>query len=68
MHPVMLLPDHADTSELRKALWRHRIGHRITDEADGQLLWIADFSQTSAGDGLDDCDKRGGVCSDRGVR
>ncbi|MFJ5539585.1 rhomboid family intramembrane serine protease [Vreelandella titanicae] len=45
MHPVMLLPDHADTSELRQALWRHRIGHRITDEADGQLLWIADPRQ-----------------------
>ncbi|EHJ92170.1 Rhomboid protease glpG [Vreelandella boliviensis LC1] len=41
----MLLPDHADTSELRQALWRHRIGHRITDEADGQLLWIADPRQ-----------------------
>ena len=45
MHPVMLLPDHVDTSELRQALWRHRIGHRITDEADGQLLWIADPRQ-----------------------
>lgn len=45
MHPVMLLPDHADTSELRQALWRYRIGHRITDEADGQLLWIADPRQ-----------------------
>lgn len=45
MHPVMLLPDHADTSELRQALWRHRIGHRITDEVDGQLLWIADPRQ-----------------------
>lgn len=45
MHPVMLLPDHADTSELRQALWRHRIGHSITDEADGQLLWIADPRQ-----------------------
>lgn len=45
MHPVMLLPDHADTSELRKALWRHRIGHRITDETDGQLLWVADPRQ-----------------------
>ncbi|WP_235039683.1 rhomboid family intramembrane serine protease [Vreelandella profundi] len=47
MHPVMLLPDHADTSELRQALWRHRIGHRITNEADGQLLWIADPRQQS---------------------
>ncbi|TVP42735.1 MAG: rhomboid family intramembrane serine protease [Halomonas sp.] len=45
MHPVMLLPDHADTSELRKALWHFRIGHRITDEADGQLIWIADPRQ-----------------------
>lgn len=45
MHPVMLLPDHTDTSELRQALWHHRIGHRITDEADGQLLWIADPRQ-----------------------
>jgi GlpG protein len=45
MHPVMLLPDHTDTSELRQALWRHRIGHRITEESDGQLLWIADPRQ-----------------------
>lgn len=48
MHPVMLLPDHVDTSELRQALWRHRIGHRITDETDGQLLWIADPRQLDA--------------------
>ncbi|TVU88564.1 rhomboid family intramembrane serine protease [Vreelandella titanicae] len=48
MHPVMLLPDHADTSKLRQALWRHRIGHRITDEADGQLLWVADPRQLDA--------------------
>ncbi|WP_346797780.1 rhomboid family intramembrane serine protease [Halomonas sp. Bachu 37] len=42
MHPVMLLPHGADTSELRQALWKYRIGHRITQETDGQLLWIAD--------------------------
>ncbi len=48
MHPVTLLPDGADTSELRQALWRHRIGHRITDETDGQLLWIADPRQLAA--------------------
>ncbi|MCP1317818.1 rhomboid protease N-terminal domain-containing protein, partial [Halomonas sp. 707B3] len=42
MHPVMLLPTGADTQTLRKALWHYRIGHRITDEADGQLLWVAD--------------------------
>lgn len=45
MHPVMLLPAGADTTELRKALWHYRIGHRITDEADGQLLWVADPRQ-----------------------
>lgn len=45
MHPVMLLPTGADTKELRKALWHYRIGHRITDEADGQLLWVADPRQ-----------------------
>jgi GlpG protein len=41
----MLLPTGADTQELRKALWHYRIGHRITDEADGQLLWVADPRQ-----------------------
>ena len=45
MHPVMLLPAGADTQALRKALWHYRIGHRITDEAEGQLLWVADPRQ-----------------------
>lgn len=45
MHPVMLLPIGADTQELRKALWHYRIGHRFTEEADGQLLWVADPRQ-----------------------
>ena len=45
MHPVMLLPSGADTQALRKALWHYRIGHRITDEAEGQLLWVADPRQ-----------------------
>lgn len=45
MHPVLLLPTGADTQELRKALWHYRIGHRITDETDGQLLWVADPRQ-----------------------
>lgn len=39
-----LAPD-ADTQALRKALWHYRIGHRITDEEDGQLLWVADPRQ-----------------------
>lgn len=45
MHPVMLLPPGADTQALRKALWHYRIGHLITDEAEGQLLWVADPRQ-----------------------
>lgn len=42
MQPVMLLPLDADTRPLRQALWQHRIGHRITREDEGQLLWLAD--------------------------
>ncbi|WP_447895648.1 rhomboid family intramembrane serine protease [Vreelandella sp. GE22] len=45
MHPVMLLPADTDTSELRKALWHYRIGHRFTEEADGLALWVADPRQ-----------------------
>lgn len=48
MHPVMRLPPDADTQALRKALWRYRIGHRITVEDDGQVLWIADPGQRDA--------------------
>lgn len=45
MHPVVRLPSGADTQELRKALWHYRIGHRITEEPEGPLLWIADPRQ-----------------------
>ncbi|MCP1315534.1 MULTISPECIES: rhomboid family intramembrane serine protease [unclassified Halomonas] len=45
MHPVMLLPAETDTGELRQALWHYRIGHRITEERDGLLLWVADPRQ-----------------------
>lgn len=48
MHPVMRLPPDADTQALRKALWRYRIGHRITAEDDGQVLWVADPGQRDA--------------------
>lgn len=48
MHPVIRLPSGVDTQELRKALWHYRIGHRITDEADGPLLWVADPRQHEA--------------------
>ena len=48
MHPVMRLPPEADTQALRKALWRYRIGHRITAEGDAQVLWVADPGQREA--------------------
>ncbi|SDO07497.1 rhomboid family intramembrane serine protease [Vreelandella arcis] len=48
MHPVMRLPPDADTQALRKALWRYRIGHRITAEDDAQVLWVADPGQREA--------------------
>ncbi|MDI5984148.1 rhomboid family intramembrane serine protease [Halomonas sp. M4R5S39] len=45
MYRVIQLPLDADTRELRRALWAHRIGHRITEEADGQVLWLIDPAQ-----------------------
>ncbi|MGE4535052.1 rhomboid family intramembrane serine protease [Halomonas sp.] len=48
MYRVMLLPADADTRELRRALWAARIGHRITEEAEGQMLWLADPAQHEA--------------------
>ncbi|MCW4153091.1 MULTISPECIES: rhomboid family intramembrane serine protease [Halomonadaceae] len=48
MHPVMRLPPDVDTQALRKALWRYRIGHRITAEGDAQVLWVADPGQREA--------------------
>ncbi|WP_163559595.1 rhomboid family intramembrane serine protease [Halomonas sp. NO4] len=48
MYRVMLFPHNIDTSELRQALWAHRIGHRFTEEAEGQVLWLADPDQHDA--------------------
>ncbi|MBB3331819.1 GlpG protein [Halomonas campaniensis] len=48
MYRVILLPREADTGELRRALWAHRIGHRITEEEEGQMLWLADPAQHDA--------------------
>jgi len=48
MYRVTLIPNDIDTRELRKALWAHRIGHRFTAEADGQVLWLVDPSQQQA--------------------
>lgn len=45
MYRVMQLPPDLDTRELRRALWAHRIGHRITEESEGQTLWLADPRQ-----------------------
>lgn len=45
MYRVIQLPPDLDTRELRRALWAHRIGHRITEEAEGQTLWLADPRQ-----------------------
>ncbi|TFH87943.1 rhomboid family intramembrane serine protease [Billgrantia azerbaijanica] len=48
MYRVMLFPHDTDTSELRRALWAHRIGHRFTEEEEGQVLWLADPGQHEA--------------------
>ncbi|MFY0990804.1 rhomboid family intramembrane serine protease [Halomonas sp. C05BenzN] len=48
MYRVILLPPDADTRELRRALWAHRIGHRLTEEAEGQVLWLVDPAQHEA--------------------
>src|SRR5690554_8127683 len=45
MYRVTQLPPDLDTRELRRALWAHRIGHRITEAAEGQTLWLADLRQ-----------------------
>lgn len=45
MYRVTQLPPDLDTRELRRALWAHRIGHRITEDAEGQILWMADPRQ-----------------------
>ncbi len=45
MYRVTQLPPDVDTRELRRALWAHRIGHRITEDVEGQTLWLADPRQ-----------------------
>lgn len=45
MHKVLMLPRDTDTRELRKALWAQRIGHRVTEEDDAQVFWLADPDQ-----------------------
>lgn len=48
MYRVILLPHDVDLRELRQSLWAHRIGHRITEEDDGHVLWLADPAQQDA--------------------
>ncbi|MEQ6918435.1 rhomboid family intramembrane serine protease [Halomonas aquatica] len=48
MYRVILLPHDVDTRPLRQALWAHRIGHRFTEEGQGQVLWLVDPAQQDA--------------------
>ncbi|MBZ9569096.1 rhomboid family intramembrane serine protease [Modicisalibacter tunisiensis] len=48
MHKVLIIPHDIDTRTLRQALWARRIGHRISHEAEGQVLWLADPGQHEA--------------------
>ncbi|PMR78734.1 rhomboid family intramembrane serine protease [Billgrantia endophytica] len=48
MYRVMLFPHDADVGDLRRALWAHRIGHRFTNEEEGQVLWLANPTQHDA--------------------
>lgn len=59
MYRVILLPHDVDTRALRRALWAHRIGHRITEEGEGQVLWLVDPAQHEAMLGLIERWRRG---------
>ncbi|MDT8880785.1 rhomboid family intramembrane serine protease [Halomonas saccharevitans] len=59
MYRVILLPHDVDTRALRQALWAHRIGHRITEEGEGQVLWLVDPAQHEAMLGLIERWRRG---------
>ncbi|MBY6209421.1 MULTISPECIES: rhomboid family intramembrane serine protease [Halomonas] len=48
MYRVLLIPHEIDTRELRQALWAQRISHRITQDEEGQTLWLADLKQRDA--------------------
>jgi len=48
MHKVLIIPHDIDTRTLRQALWARRIGHRISHEEEGQVLWLADPRQHEA--------------------
>ncbi|GAB2784758.1 rhomboid family intramembrane serine protease [Halomonas shantousis] len=45
MYKALQLPRESDTRALRQALWAHRIGHRVTEEGDLQIVWLADPAQ-----------------------
>ncbi|WP_413616253.1 rhomboid family intramembrane serine protease [Halomonas cupida] len=48
MFRVLMVPHGVDIRELRQALWAHRIGHRFTEEDEGQALWLVDPEQHQA--------------------
>lgn len=45
MFRVLMIPHGIDIRELRQALWAHRVGHRFTQEDEGQALWLVDPGQ-----------------------
>lgn len=45
MYKLIELPGDLDTRPLRQAMWAHHIGHRFTQQADRQVLWLADPEQ-----------------------
>lgn len=45
MYKLLELPHQQDIVALRRALWAHRIGHQVTEEDEGQVLWLADPRQ-----------------------
>lgn len=45
MYKLLELPGNLDTRSLRQALWAHHIGHRITQQENQQVLWLADPEQ-----------------------
>nr|WP_110687891.1 rhomboid family intramembrane serine protease [Salinicola aestuarinus] len=48
MYKLIGVPSDIDTHLLRQALWAHRIGHRVTQQDDQQIVWLADPGQRDA--------------------
>ncbi|WP_110665965.1 rhomboid family intramembrane serine protease [Salinicola halophilus] len=48
MYKLLAVPKDLDTHTLRQTLWAHRIGHRVTQQDDQQIVWLADPEQRDA--------------------